>query len=412
VIYFELKLAARHLLYGRGQTLLTMVAVAVAVVAIVFIQSLISGVKQIILNDLLSSLPDVTVRARDRQPHALAAERPQLADVALFTRVQKQGPKRNEIEGWQGLAAQAARFPHVRAVASVALGNADLVRGEKRIGVAVTGADPGELDRLIGLQQRVVAGNWLQIKPDEIAIGWKLAEEANVQLGDRIRLETPSGSGNYRLAAILSANDQLSVYTRLRTAQSLFGLRRNVSRLYLKLDTPFAADDTAQLMGALLPYRVDSWTRENGNILGVFKAQDGTSLLVSLFSLFGSAFAVASVLIISVTQKSKQIGILKSMGAQAGQILRVFTCEALLIGSIGSLLGAVCAYGMIYAVNQIPNAPSAAQPFAQSDRLFRIDFQPLIYITACVVATLATVLAALLPARRAARLDPVQAIRS
>lgn len=411
-MYFEFKLAWRHLLSGRGQTVLTMVAVAVAVIAIVFIQSLIIGVQQIILDDLLGSLPEITVRARDAQPQPLSAFPERLANVSLVTEVQKQGQKRDEISGWRRIEAQVKPFPHVRSVASVVQGGADLVRGAKRLSVTVTGANPAELDRLFGLQKKVVAGTWLDLKSDEIALGWKLAEEADVRLGDRVRIEAANGGGgNFRVGAILNRNDLISVYTRMRTAQSLFGLKRDVSRVYLKLDSPFEADTVAKVMGAALPYRVESWTKQNGELIGIFVAQDGLRNLVSLFSLFGSSFAVASVLIISVTQKSRQIGILKSMGAQNGQILRVFACEALFIGIGGSLLGALCSLGMIALVNQVPNPPSANQPFADSDKLFAIDFIGSIYLWACVLATLATVLSAILPARRAARMNPVDVIR-
>jgi len=404
-VYFELTLAWRHLVFGRGQTLLTTVAVSISVIVIVTIQSLIISVKQIIADDLLGGIPSITLRPKDPLPQADLR-------AGVVTRFQKEGERRTELPEGETLETQLAAMPHVQFVAAVAQGAATLTRGSQRLNVNLLGGDTERLDQLFRLKRKTVAGSWSRLKPEELAISWKLAEEAELRVGAVVSLETASGSArSYRIGAILSTSDQATVYTTLRTAQSLLGLGRSVSRVLIRVDDNDQADATAQLLTALFPYRFESWTKANGDLIGVFQAQDGLRYLVSVFALFGSGFAVASVLIISVTQKSKQIGILKSIGASDGQILRVFTLEALLIGGAGSTLGAALAWALIQLINQIPNPPSATQPFALSDKLFVIFYQPEIYASACAIAISSTLLAALLPARRAARLDPVEAIR-
>jgi lipoprotein-releasing system permease protein len=137
--------------------------------------------------------------------------------------------------------------------------------------------------------------------------------------------------------------------------------------------------------------------------------QTASAYLISAFSLVASAFAIASILIVSVLQKSKQIGILKSMGARRRQILRAFVFEGLGIALVGSTVGASVGITIVYLLSLIE------QPVTRvgqtPEQLFPVAILPWYIMVAMLAATGATVLAALLPARHAARLNPVDAIR-
>jgi lipoprotein-releasing system permease protein len=415
---FEIKMALRHLVSGGGQTLLTVAAVAIAVTLIIFIQTLITGVQKRFFADMIGSLPHVTVKPPDPQPQTLAEIKARTGltvgenGALLATERQKQVQQRNDIENGLEVEKQLAAYPGVRYVASAVRGNAFLIRGAKRFGVTVSGGDPPAQEKISQLQDDMIAGEWLGIGPNDIVIGWRLAEEAGVRLGDRVRLESAEGvTTYYRIAGMYDTGNNTSdlgqVFLTLRAAQSLFAMHQNVSSILIKLDEPFQANVVADQINGSLGYKSESWMREMAFIVNGFRAQDASRITISAFVLLASAFGIASVLIVSVIQKSKQIGILKSMGAKDRQIQLIFTLEGLGIAIIGSALGSLTGLGLLAVLAQIPQAAR----FGKSDKLFIIIYEPSIFLGACAAATVATLLAAYLPARRAARMNPVEIIR-
>jgi predicted lysophospholipase L1 biosynthesis ABC-type transport system permease subunit len=139
-----------------------------------------------------------------------------------------------------------------------------------------------------------------------------------------------------------------------------------------------------------------------------FSRKTNRAILICGFALTASAFGIASVLFVSVVQKSKQIGILKSMGARDSQILLVFTLEGLGIALVGSVVGVAMALVILRVLENVPQAVRVGK----EDKLFNIIYDPAIFAQACFAAIIATLLAALLPAYRASRMNPVEVIRA
>jgi lipoprotein-releasing system permease protein len=137
--------------------------------------------------------------------------------------------------------------------------------------------------------------------------------------------------------------------------------------------------------------------------------QSAAAYLTSAFSLIASSFAIASILIVSVLQKAKQIGILKAMGARRRQIQTIFIFEGLGVALLGSLAGAILGTAIIYALSLIE------QPIRRvgqtPGQLFPVAILPLYIGLAIGAAIASTVIAAYLPARRAAALNPVDVMR-
>jgi lipoprotein-releasing system permease protein len=409
---FELRMAIRHLVSGGGQTWLTISAVAIAVTVIIFIQTLITGVQQRFLRDLVGSLPHVTVKAPDPFPTTLASVEAKKEGTFYATDQQKSTQQRVDLEQWETLEKQLAQFPGVRTVSSAVRGNGFLSRGEKRFGVTVSGADPPKQEKISLLQKDMLEGRWLDIGPEEIVIGVRLAEEMGLKVGDRARIVSPQGVSNaYRVAGIFysgnNAADFGQVFMTLRAGQQLFGTGENVSSISIKLDDAFQANVAADAIAASLPYKTESWMREQAFIVNAITSQNSTRDMICAFVLLASAFGIASVLIVSVIQKSKQIGILKSMGARDAQIRMIFTLEGLIVAIIGCLLGSTIG---LMLLNALSNIPQAAR-FGKADKLFNIIYDPNIFLGACTAAIIATLIAAYLPAQRAAKMNPVEVIR-
>jgi lipoprotein-releasing system permease protein len=148
----------------------------------------------------------------------------------------------------------------------------------------------------------------------------------------------------------------------------------------------------------------ESWMAINTQLLTAFKNQTMTTRTVRLFLVLIVALGIASVLVVSVVQKQREIGILRAMGASPRRIMKVFLIQGGIVGGSGALLGSGLAtlmvYGASFALRQDDGSP-----------LISGHIDTAYYLTAAAVAVLTGLLAAVAPARRAAKMDPVEAIR-
>jgi lipoprotein-releasing system permease protein len=407
---FESQLALRHLRSGGRQTLLTISAVAAGVIIVVFVTALIFGLQRRWTEILTDALPHVTIRVVDPKPVPLAAV-PGLPSGAVSSRIEQRAPQEKNIENWAEVLDVVRAIPNVRVVAPVVRGQAFASKGGNPYGVTVVGADPDVQDQVTPVTKNLIAGRYRGLDSEEIVIDYELARDLNVSTGDRIRLTSSTGATEaFTIAGIYSQGQgRGSAYITLRTAQSLYGLGTAVNSVLVKVVDIFRANEVAARIQALLPYEARSWIQEFPQFLSTLQMQTASAYLISAFSLVASAFAIASILIVSVLQKSKQIGILKSMGARRRQVLRAFVLEGLGIALVGSVAGATVGMSIVYLLSLIEQPVTrVGQP---PEQLFPVAILPWYIVLAMLAATAATVLAALLPARRAARLNPVDVIR-
>jgi lipoprotein-releasing system permease protein len=421
MLRFERTLAIRHLRSGGWQTVLTVSAVAAGVILVIFITSLIYGIQARFAELLTDITPHVTVTPRDREPEPLSRiDRRQATSGQpgergiISSRIERQSPQRKQIENWPEVMKVIRGVPGVTAVAPSVTGQGFISRGGRRLGVAVFGADPEALDAVNNVTKYVFTGHYLGLAADEIVVTYKLAEDLGIGVGDRVRLTSSEGlSESFRIAGLYDTGQDQAfgsrAYVTLRAAQSLFATGTAVRAVYVRTNALFGAQRQAGQIAALLPYKAEAWMEQTPQFLAGLAAQNASAALISGFSLIASAFAIASVLIVSVLQKSQQIGILKSMGAKGRQILLVFTLEGLGIALIGATLGAAIGSGIVWGLTQIKQPVSRMG--AAPESLFPAALAWQVVAGAMLAAILTTVLAAILPARRAARLDPVQVIR-
>ncbi len=220
----------------------------------------------------------------------------------------------------------------------------------------------------------------------------------------KLRLET--GQQNSRVVNIagifelgVRELDSRYVYLDLKQAQSLLDLPGGVTVIDLTVADIFSAEAIAEQVGRLTSLKAESWIETNAQLMNALTAQSLSTNMIIVFVAISVAFGIASVLSVSVVQRTREIGILRATGATRRQIMRVFLIQGGLFGLLGSVMGIAVSYLLVWVFNTF------------GPGLFIITVSTTLVAAALLLATLTGVLAAAVPSRRAARLDPVVAIR-
>jgi len=281
------------------------------------------------------------------------------------------------------------------------------VRGEATKAIALVGVDLDRYDRIIGLRSKVVAGV-ARLGPGEGIIGRDLADDLGVRVGDRVGIVTGGVNDSLRVTALVDLGvrelNRRTVIVPLRTAQSLVSLPGGATSLDLTVVDIWSAQALAGDLAARWPYKAESWQQSNAQLVSALNAQSVSTALIRGVVLVVVVLGIASVLVVSVVQKQREIGILRAMGATQGQVLRIFLLQGAIVGALGSALGVLLAVLLIGAFTYFVRGSDGLP-------LFNISLEPMLALRVAAIATVCGVLAAVAPARRAARLDPAQAIR-
>ena len=401
---FERQVAIRFLREGRMQTVLIVVGVAAGVAVVAYISALISGLQRNTLEKTLGAQAHVTLSAPDDV--VLAAGAPAAGTTALVqTQARAQRPR--SIGNWRLLVPVLEALPQVAGVSPMVAGAGLAQRGEATKSIALVGVDLDRYDRIVNLRSKVVAGS-ARLGPGEGILGRELADDLAVRVGDRISLVTGTGTDSLRVTALVDLGvrelNRRTVIVPLRTAQSLVGLPGGATSLDLVLRDVWVAQALAAELSQRFPYKVESWQDANSQLVAALNAQSISTGLIRGVVMVVVALGIASVLVVSVVQKRREIGILRAMGATRGQVLRIFLLQGAIVGALGSAFGVLLALGFIWVFTTLVRG-------ADGLPLFAISLSPVLALQVAGVATLCGVLAAVAPARSAAKLDPAQAIR-
>jgi len=399
---FEWIAAVRFLREGRMQSLLIIVGVGVGVAVIVFMSALLSGLQANLIKRTLSSQAHITLLP----PEEIA--RPQQATDTTALRLQKQAQRLRAIDQWQTLRDRLETWPEIAAVSPVASGPAFAVRGEANKAITVVGIEPERYNRVISLAERLTVGQ-LRVGAGEAVIGIELAKDLGAEVGDKLRLRAADGrSDTLTITGLFDLGNKgvnaRNVYVGLRTAQSLLDLVGGVSSIDLALHDLDLAEQLARRIAGETGLSADSWIKTNAQFVTALTSQRVSSNVIRFFIALSVAFGIASVLVVSVIQRGKEIGILRAMGATQAQMRRIFLLQGGIVGFFGSLLGSALAWSFLMLWQLLARNPDGTP-------MFVIGVEPGLVALAAGGASLVGILSALLPARRAAQLDPVVAIR-
>ncbi len=398
-MWIETTIALKFLREGRTQTTLILVGIAVGVAVIVFITALILGLQQNIIGRTLGTQAHVRVLPPDEVNH-LAAPPPGAVQLLLED---KRTQRLRSINNWQGVRDVLDRLPGITAVSPIVSGPAFARRGDTALSVALVGVDPPRYLKVIDISDDIKSGSF-RVGAGDAVIGSLLASDLGLRVGDKLRLQAGSGrAAVLNIAGIFELGvrelDQRYVYLDYKQAQSLLDLPGGITVIDLTVRDIFSATEVSTRIGALTALKAESWMQTNAQLMNALSSQTLSTRMISFFVGLSVAFGIASVLSISIVQRTREIGILRAMGTRRTQMLRVFLVQGAVLGLFGSGVGALVGWWLVWVFNTF------------GPKLFYIPVDPFLVPSAMLLATVTGIISAAVPARRASLLDPVVAIR-
>lgn len=379
-------IAARHLQARWRQTVMLVLSVAVGVAILTTALSLTNGFEADLVDRILGTTPHVAV-------------------TDTLTGMVKDYPRLQET---------IRPVAHVKNVLPFVNGQALLTRSGFSSGVLVRGIDPAQEKDNPDWTKYVLEGD-LAPRGDMpgIMLGSELAKKLGAKIGDRMLLVSGLAtkqpvvvSGLYQ--AGLYEYDAHVAYLALPVAQQVFGLGDSVTGLSVRLDDVFAAPKVASEIQRLVPYSVRSWTVNNSSLLGALALEKRVIFLVTMFIIIVATMGIANTLAMWVLEQSREIAILRAIGSPGATMGRLVVMEGALVGVLGVALGLLAGVGLSLGLSTFPLALPSDVYYI--DRL-PVRMEPLDFLLTAGAAIVVALLACLLPARRAIKLDPIEVIR-
>ena len=381
---YEWKIAIRFLTNGKAQTLFILLGIAVGVAVQIFLNSIITGVQENLLDNTIGTSSHITILSSDQD-------------------------SRNRIGQYTKVLERLDADPDIiRASASVD-GNAFLKRAEKDTSLLVKGIELERADSIYQIKNRMVSGN-ANISANQVLIGKDLANDYDIEAGEAINLTMTGGSiQSFIVEGVFdleSANINGSwVFMDMTRAQKLYNLSGYASRIEMQILSPFEADQKADQLGRVFPdLKVQDWKQQNAQLLSALSSQSSSSYTIQVFVLIAIALGISSVLAVSVVQKSKQIGILKAMGVTGKSASQIFIIQGTLLGFAGALAG-IGLGALLLEAFRIGTSGGGGLGFA-------LTIKPINMAIVLAVATFAGMAASFVPARNSEKLNPMEVIRN
>jgi len=304
----------------------------------------------------------------------------------------------------------------VIAVSPKYLGQAALEYRDNTEGVSVQGVDPQAEENVMKVNEDVIEGNLMTLVHTRygILLGDQLAENLEVHVGDRVDAVFPgSQTTSFKVVGLIhtgTSEDEVIAYARLDSVQDFFNEPGVVSTIGVRVADPYQADTIAGSIERETGLDAVSWSEANAEILGLLETQ---MVFVNIFYLliYGIAgFGIANTLITIVAQRTREIGILKAMGASQKSIMVVFIFQSMILGAIGLILGTILGYIVTVALQNYEIEVPQEMYFGL--QTLPLEVEPLNFVYAAFFAFIVNILSGIYPARKAAKLDPVKAIES
>jgi len=404
---FELFLGIRYLKAKRKQafisviTVISVVGVMVGVMALVVVLSVMNGFRA----DLMSKILGVN-------SHLLV-----LNFEGAFKDYKEVGTKIGEVEG------VVASTPFI--YSQVMLNRAGNVSG-----AVLRGIDPKNAGKVVSIERMIKEGslNALINSQNElpaIVIGQELSRQLGAYLGDILSVVSPEGkltplgrapnTRRYKVTAIFESGmyeyDASMVYISLKEAQDFLGIGDRVTGLEVRVDDVYQSDKIARSIQDNLgyPYWTKDWKVMNRSLFSALKLEKITMFVILTMIVLVGALNIISTLVMVVMEKTRDVAILRAMGATAKSIMSIFMLQGVFVGIVGTMAGLASGLGICHLLAKYKFISLPSDIYYISTLPVRVEFWDVSFVALAAVAI--SFLATIYPSWYASKLDPVEAIR-
>jgi len=408
-------IAIRYFLSHKRQSLVCIAGVTISVTMFLSMTSMMNGLTDKFITETVESSGHINIKDEPRETRTLILEKVYTNPNALLV---TEGVKPREtvkkIQNAAGLLATLDRLPGVVSVAPVVHGAAIGTYGTKNINVQIMGIEPERHLKTTTIGEDLVAGDFSRLRSvaDGVILGRGIADVLGADLDDTIVLSSAEGGRTTsRVVGIFSTGvtpvDYSRAYMLLNSAQTLLDKKNVINEIVIRTDDYRKAEPLAAQIESMSGYRTEPWQEASANFLKIFKIQSLITYIITASLLIVAAFGVLNILIMAVLERVNDIAILKSFGLSRHDISIIYLFQGLVIGLIGATTGVV--FGKL-AIEGLRRVPVPMEGLVKTEGLLMTEHVSQ-YYAAFISAMVIVLLAAVYPARRAAKYDPVEVIR-
>ena len=382
------KIAVRFLKSSKGQTILIATGIAIGVSVQIFIGSLIQGLQKSLIDKTIGNSSQITVKS-NKEDKTIESFEEKISKIKdSDSRIEKIAP-----------AVDSPAF---------------IKYSDKSAPIIIRGLNLDPKVDLYSIKSKIYSGE-VPKNLYEVLLGKNLQEELSLNIGDKTSLITPNGktkeaiiTGFYDLK--VAAINKSWIVTSLETSQDIFDFSNKVTSIEMQLSSKdvFKADEIAIIVKDKLAdtsISVENWKAQNEELLSGLNGQSVSSLMIQVFVLISVTLGIASVLAVTVVQKSKQIGILKAMGIKDRDASKIFFYQGLLLGIAGALLGIILGISLMVIFTKFALNPDGTPVIP-----IYLDYK--FIMISGVIAVLSASIASLIPARSSSKLEPIEVIKN
>lgn len=403
------EISLTHLLSRKRQTFVASLGVTVGITAFVFLNSLILGFNRFFDDNVFKSMPHVRIYKDD------AVSRPLSNDGFHNTTQVLVNPKiLNETKNLvnpRHIVESIKRQEFVKTAAQWVTVNLFYTSGKSQLSGVASGANILEADIMFDISSTMLVGDIknLQNVPNGIVIGVGIADKLNLRINENVTVISSLGASKImKVVGIFktsnSITDKTKSYMNLSAAQQL--LREGpsyVTDIYVKVRNPQSVEQYRNILNKLSGYKVEDWKEANETFVAASKTRSVMMRSISAAILLVAAFGIYNILNMTIMQKLNDIAILKATGFSGKDVIKIFVMEAVIMGAIGTSLGLLLSTFIINLVSHV---------YVGGDiGYFPIRFEPTIIALGAAIGMVVTIGAGLIPARNAAKVDPVEIFR-
>jgi len=418
---FELFVSLRHLKAKREQkfislnTWISIGGVALGVMALIVVIAVMSGFGKDLRDKILGTNSHIVV-----------------------TNITRSGMDNSE-----SVLKKIIEIKGVKAAAPFILNQVMLTFGGNSLGVVVRGVDPNREAMVSDLEKNMIRGDIGVLKKnknvtsspyrEKIILGKELAHKLGVQMDDAVSMVAPASHLTpmglipkiklFKVAGFFESGmfeyDSSLAFISIQSAQKFFSMKEKVSGIEIRVDDIDHADKIAESLQESLgfPYYARDWMRMNKNLFSALRLEKIVMFIILILIILVAAFNIVSTLFMVVMEKTKEIAILKSMGASRASIMKIFSFQGLIIGVTGTLIGCIGGFAVVPNLNDIVGfIENLSGITAFPSDVYYLDKLPseIQYLDSFLIVVFSIAicfLASLYPAWRASRMDPVDGLR-